>query len=127
MTHLQYRRLLSLHLYGELTPDQERSLQLHLESCPECRTELGKLKAMHALLDTAQSSKPEENLLAEVRQELRSSLRKARAKRTMWESLQSVFTFGPSPRFSYALGIIAAFALGGFLGYQVFVPEANRM
>jgi len=81
---------------------------------------------MHALLVSEQSSEPTENLLAEVRQELRSSLRAARAKRTIWESLQSVFTFGPSPRFSYALGIIAAFALGGFVGYQVFVPEENR-
>lgn len=126
MTHLRYRRLLSLHLYGELTPDQDRLLQLHLESCPECRTELEKLNAMHALLDTEQSSEPEENLLAEVRQELRSSLRATRAKRSIWESLRSVFTFGPSPRFSYALGIIAAFALGGFFSYQVFVPEENR-
>jgi len=123
MIHSRYRRLLSLDLYGELTPGQERSLHRHLESCPECRTEQKKLKALHALLDTERSREPGEELLAEMRQELSFSLRGTRAETPTWDSLRSVLSAAFAPRLSYAFGLIAAFTLGGFLGYQLFAPE----
>ncbi|MGB6121323.1 MAG: HEAT repeat domain-containing protein [Bacteroidota bacterium] len=122
MIHSRYRRLLSLHLYGELTAGQEGSLHHHLESCPGCRSELEKLKALRSLLDAERSSEPTEELLDEMRQKLSTSLRGARVKRPMWDSLRSVFSTASSPRYSYALGLIAAFTLGGFLGHQLFVP-----
>jgi HEAT repeat protein len=91
--------------------------------CEECRAELQRLHALYALLDTERSAAPEEESLAELRRELRSSLGANRERRSMRDALGSFLSTTPIPRLSYALGLIAAFTVGGFLGYQLFIPE----
>ena len=61
---------LPLMLYGELSFDEEESLQQHLEACSACHRELDSIKILHENIDTAEAV-PDAELLANCRRDLR--------------------------------------------------------
>jgi hypothetical protein len=52
----QARDCLLEHLYQELDADASRSVQAHLDDCPECRRECEQLEKTHALLTRAEQN-----------------------------------------------------------------------
>jgi anti-sigma-K factor RskA len=50
MTEDRYGELLGPYVLGELTAEEERGLERHLEGCPECRNELEIIRHTHDLL-----------------------------------------------------------------------------
>ncbi len=56
--------LLGPFLLGELTTDEERELERHLEVCPGCRRELNPLRQTHDLLRRLAENVPPPDLKA---------------------------------------------------------------
>jgi len=50
VTEDRYGELLGPHVLGELTTDEKRELEHHLEGCPECRNELESIRRTHEIL-----------------------------------------------------------------------------
>ncbi len=69
----RFEGLLSSYLLGELTVEEERELERHLEKCLECRRELDRARQTHDLLRHLAANEPpaelKGQLLAQVRGE----------------------------------------------------------
>ncbi len=79
-------RQLFLHLYGELSFDEEEALEQHLEGCAACRGEMNALKALHRLADGAEVVPPA-GLLESCRADLARRIgSEAPARRAGWWS-----------------------------------------
>jgi anti-sigma-K factor RskA len=69
----RFEGLLGSYLLGELTVEEERELERHLEECPECRGELDRLRQTDNLLRQLATNEPPAELkyqvLAQVRGE----------------------------------------------------------
>jgi len=70
------RNQLALFVYGELSFDEEETVEVHLSSCQECRTALGRQQELHAAFDRLEVEPPP-SLLRECRVTLRSALENA--------------------------------------------------
>lgn len=70
MTEDRFEELLGSYLLGELTVEEERGLERHLQECPECRSELNRLRQTHDHLRKLTVSEPppelKERVLAQV-------------------------------------------------------------
>ena len=74
MSEDRFEMLLGPFVLGELTDEEERALQRHLEECPSCRNDLDELRAADGILRSAASGPPPELkdwVLARVRSERR--------------------------------------------------------
>jgi anti-sigma-K factor RskA len=58
MTEDRYGELLGPYVLGELTAEEERGLERHLEGCPECRNELESIRHTHELLRKGAATAP---------------------------------------------------------------------
>jgi hypothetical protein len=67
------RPQLSLLLYGELSFDEEETVDAHLESCAECRAALERERALHAAFDRVEAEPPA-SVLWDARQNLRERI-----------------------------------------------------
>jgi anti-sigma-K factor RskA len=69
----RFEDLLGSYLLGELTIEEERELERHLEECPKCRRELDRARQTHNLLRQLAANEPpaelKGQLLAQVRGE----------------------------------------------------------
>jgi len=109
-------RQLPLFIYGELSFEEEESVQQHLERCSACQTELANTAALHRNLDQA-AMEPNYELLTECRRNLRLALPAVAAPRPSWRQF---FTWD---RLRTSAGAVALIALG-FFGARAFPPEA---
>jgi hypothetical protein len=67
------RMQLGMLLYGELSFDEEETVDAHLESCAECRTALERERELHAAFDRA-AIEPPASVLWESRQNLQRQI-----------------------------------------------------
>ncbi len=58
--HERMRNLIGPYVMGELTPQEEREMDDHLASCPECRSEVEELREIHDDLAELSSAPPPE-------------------------------------------------------------------
>lgn len=93
--HVYFEELLSLKLDGELTDEQERELEEHLESCPDCRETYELLTGVRQALDF--EVEPPESLASGVMDAVRADISAKKALRHR--------------RISIAAGIFAAAAV----------------
>ena len=74
MAEDHFEGLLISYLLGELSAEEERELERHLEECPECRHELDRARQTHDLLRKLATYEPptelEDQVLAQVRGEM---------------------------------------------------------
>ena len=64
MTEDRFGELLGPYVLGELTADEERELERHLEECPSCWDELSVVTRVHNVLRRAAASEPPPDLKA---------------------------------------------------------------
>lgn len=62
----RFRELLGFYLLGELSADEERGLERHLEECPECQRELARIQQTHDRLRELATGEPPPELKARV-------------------------------------------------------------
>jgi anti-sigma-K factor RskA len=77
MAHEQYQEMLAIHALSALDDVDERALDEHLRTCPECRAELDQWRttaSTFAFMSTPSEPSPKvrERILAQVRAELES-------------------------------------------------------
>jgi hypothetical protein len=115
MTCEETKRSFALLLYGELSFDDEESVESHLEGCEECRRGLQRERAMHERLN-AMEERPSFGMLARSREQLRRSLAAAPARESLWQKLRNGFTIHvhPIPAGLQPVGAIALIAMGFF-------------
>jgi len=119
MNHQQFREWLPLFAYGDLEDIDKETLQQHLETCADCRTELEKIGKLHGSLDRLPRVSVTEELLEESRQGLRAALRIKRVKPSFWNRVRESLT-AAVPEYRVALGAAAMLAAGVFVGYIAF-------
>ena len=99
MTCKEAKESLVLVAYGELSPQQQAELDLHLHTCPECQVELQRIEAFGRVFAAEILPEVSPNLLARSRMLLDERLddlpaesvlvRLGRALQSTWHSLQS--------------------------------------
>jgi anti-sigma-K factor RskA len=72
----RFEELLGSYLLGELTVEDRRELERHLEQCPRCRHELERVRQTHDLLRQLATNEPpaelKDQMLAQIRGELQA-------------------------------------------------------
>jgi len=66
VTEDRFGELLGPYVLGELTADEERELEHHLEECPRCREDLEHIRQTHTLLRELAASDPPPDLKAQM-------------------------------------------------------------
>ena len=116
MNHEKYKEWLQLSMYDELTAEERTALDTHLLQCPECRQELEELKLFHATLAQAGAITPDDSLLNEARQELRSALRQERPQPSLWTKAFDLVEETVLPHYRVVLGGVGMLAVGILIG-----------
>jgi len=140
------RRQLGMLLYGELSFDEEETVEAHLESCADCRSALEREQKLHAAFDQAEIE-PAASALWESRQALQARIaaEQATARRSLagagwWDQFVDALTLRPasgSPAWLKTAGALALVTLGffgarltpgtGFIGMSLAAPDAQRV
>jgi len=122
--HLE--KLIPLYLYGELSEDEKREFEVHLDYCEQCRGLLEQTRELHAKLDQKVTLTPSEETLQNSRLRLRERLqeeqRKATAHESWWQKIMERLT--ESNRVYQVAGAVAFLFIGIFLG-QYVVPQPH--
>lgn len=66
MSEHRISELLGPYALGDLSVEEKRELEHHLEACPECRGELARVRQTHELLKEVAASEPPPELKARV-------------------------------------------------------------
>ena len=66
MSEDRFEELLGPYLLHQLTVEEEHELERHLEGCPRCRDELGRVRQTHALLRELAANEPPPELKGRV-------------------------------------------------------------
>lgn len=129
-THDKINKLLAAFALGELPRQQSADVQTHLADCPQCRDELGNLKALlectesmrRLSADERQCESAKQTLLAEAAQQkaarpVTSPRLWRAATRSMWRTIMITNRF----RFAAAAALVIAAIVGvnSFLGGTV--------
>ncbi len=125
MSHRQYRELLQLSLYGDLSDHQRSILESHLNACEECRFEMERLRRFHKLLRYYKPAPVSEEQISDARRTLRLSLQELPVVSPIERVLDWAGSFFV-PRLSPAAGGFALFAAGILAASAVFLTFSNR-
>jgi hypothetical protein len=110
------KKQLALLVYGELTFDEEESIESHLDGCEGCREELALERRMHGAFDSVREEPPAD-LLNKCRRELQYAARDLSPapvpeQRGLWTRVSA--WFNPSQGWLKPAGAVALVALGFF-------------
>jgi len=136
------RAQLGMLLYGELSFDEEESVEAHVENCGECRSALEREQKLHAAFDQAEIEPPA-SALWESRQILqeRIAAEQAAVRRSgWWDQFVDALMLRPasgSPAWLKTAGALALVTLGffgarltpgaGIVGMSLGAPDAQRV
>jgi len=112
MTCDNARQLLPLLLYGELSFDEEETLEQHLGDCAECCAAREREARFHAMLDSTEAAVPP-GLLAQNRRELMKSVAlqaETQAHPPLWKRVATWLT--DPPLALKPVGAVAMLAIG---------------
>ncbi len=126
MKHDQYKELLHLSFYNELSDEEQSVLDEHLKTCVDCRTESEALRKLESVLVQAPPFELNDQFLDEARRELRVALRLERANRPFWTEWLEKFDVFTSPGVRLAVGGVAMLVVGFTLGYFVFFTSGDE-
>jgi hypothetical protein len=123
MSHKQYRDLIQLSLYDELSAHQKHALESHLNACEECRLEVERLRRLHRLLGYYRPAPVTDKQIDDARHSLRLSLMELPPLSPVERALQWIGSF---PRLSPALAGVALFVAGVLSTSAVFLALRDR-
>ncbi len=123
MKHNDYKELLHLSFYDELSEEERRVLDDHLKTCGDCREEVEELRKLGTLLERGQRFAITDQMLDEARRELRVALRREQSRRPFWAGILEQIDALTSPAARFALGGAAMIVVGLAAGYVLFKPS----
>ncbi len=120
MNHKQFEEWLKLYLYEELSDNEKRLFEKHLEVCTQCKLELDEIKKLNSVLLLRKSVPIKEPLIQEVRRNLRLKVYDIKSKRSVFDKIMDALDNLLAPSLQYAFGGISLLAIGIFTGYLIF-------
>ena len=120
-----YRELMILSLYGELSSDKKEELNRYLSTHPDLREEGKELQSLSSLIREKASLPVSDDTLQEARQQLRNALRSERQHRTLMQQIVESFGSLFGPRLNLAIVGAAALVLGIVIGRWIFPLSAG--
>jgi hypothetical protein len=137
------RMQFALLLYGELSFDEEGTVDEHLEGCAECRAALGRERELHAAIDRVEVE-PAASILWEARRNLQERIAAEHvplSSRGWWDRLVDVIMLRPSHAAGWLkpIGAMALLTIGflaarmapdwglGMVGMSLAAPGAQRV
>lgn len=120
----EYRELMHLSVYGELSEDDQKKLDAYIKKHPELKKELQELKKFRAFILKNTSPKTSDGLLNDARRQLRGELRKERSKRSILANI--INSFGEFLHPKLALSGAGILSLGMLIGYCSFSPTGKE-
>lgn len=120
MEHKNYKELLHLYLYDELSGNEKIDLENHMLECNECSSEFESLKQIQQTLVSNAPKKPEGYLLNQAREELferlNTEIAPAVEQNGILDKIKDLFT----ANYKFAFSAAALFIVGLLLGPVVF-------
>lgn len=115
-------------IYGELTSDQQERFNCHLESCPKCAEEFGRMKLSTEIMDKRVRSEPEahywESYWDNLAERMKQEENQVSKLFTWWQRFKENFYF--EPRLTYRLaGAVALLVIGIFIGKLYFAGGSS--
>jgi anti-sigma-K factor RskA len=122
----RFGELLGPYVLGELTPEEERELERHLEDCPSCWSELSLVWGIHNILREAAASEPPPELRARtLARATRESSARSRLRWTVWVPLAAALLVAAVLGFELLRSIIEDPSEGVPLTATTLAPEAG--
>lgn len=118
----KFHKLISLHIYNELTQAEQSALEAHLRGCRKCQSELERLKQFGKMLNAGVSLEPTEAFLIHNRNLLENRLKNTRSVPSQRKWIPQFIDLS-SYRKSTVLRLAMSFALlliGFFVGRLTF-------
>lgn len=113
-----FEESLSLHLYDELSSEQQAAWDAHAAACSHCRDTVEQARRLHELLRQRPVLEPAPQLLAECRQALSDALDHEPDRRGWQELLGWLLISPPKPAFRMA-GALGVLLFGFGLGWTL--------
>src|SRR5918997_6547271 len=126
MSEDRFGGLLGPYVLGELTPEEERELELHLEECSSCWDELRVVWGIHNVLREAAASEPPPELRASTlaRAKGESSAR-SRVRWTVWVPMAAALLVAAVLGFGLLRSMVDGPSEGVPLTATALAPEAG--
>ena len=120
MSHNEFKQLIQLSLYSELSDDKQKLLMSHLKSCEECRMELEQQKEIMMLIADHKNLEVNEELLKEARMQLRGALIQEKNNENSFISFKNSILHLVSTPPRLAFGAISVLIMGIIIGSILF-------
>jgi len=120
MNHGKYKRLIDEYFFGEINTREKIELEEHLKNCKLCRSEFYSSKVLKESLLKNELPEPDEGILNEARNELRSSMRIEKLRAGFLENIIGWLTGSFFINTRLAAAAFLFLLVGIILGYFVF-------
>jgi len=120
MQHNEFKKLIQLSMYGELSSREQNDLNEHLKNCTECKEELENQKNLLAILSEHITSKVNEEVLSSARYQLRGALRMEKDKSKFVDEILQKFTRLFSTPAQLAFSFTTVMLIGILIGSLFF-------
>jgi len=115
-----YKELMQLSIYGELSSEDQVKLDAYLKKHPDVNKEYLELKKFKSFISQNTSPKTSDNLLNDARGQLREALRKERNKKSIANQIIAGMAEFFQPKIAF--GGVTILLLGMVIGYYSFTP-----
>lgn len=121
----EYKELMQLSIYGELSSEDQVRLELYLKKHPDLNKEYQKLKNLRSFISQNTSSKTSDDLLNDARGQLREALRKERNRKSLIHQVITVAAEFLHPNIAFGGAVLLVFGLA--VGYysSSFMSNGN--
>jgi len=126
MKHNEYKQLLQLSLFGELTSREKDILKEHLQTCDECIRELEDQKNLLELISGKKKAEVSDKVLSAARYQLRGALRSEKNNANIFGSISGGFARLFTTPLKVAVTSVAILLIGILIGSQLLSKPSNE-
>ncbi len=120
MQHNEFKKMIQLSFYGELSSKEQNELNEHLKSCLECMEELESQKNLLVLLSKYKNTKINDEILSSARYQLRGALRMEKNKPGIFDDILQKFSGLLSTPTRLAFSFTSVLIVGILIGLLSF-------
>lgn len=120
MTHNDYKQMIQFYLYDELGKDEKVLFEKHIKSCKECADEVEELKTLFSKISVDAKESIDDNIITELRQELRGAIRRENLKTNMFKQFFEKFSYLITKPTGLAFSGVTILLVGILIGYLFF-------